>query len=406
MTGTTIAQAIPLASTFILTRLYSPEDFGLFALFLSITAVTGAIANGQYEQAVVLPKKDEDALNIVGLSFFISIVISLLFLGLVFFFKNEFANFLGNNNIANWLYWIPLSVFLVGTYNSLNFFNIRRKEFKRVSTSLISKSSSSSLIQIILGYLSFGTIGLILGQVSSFLFGNTVLYKTVKESKHGSFEISFHKMKELAIKYKKFPIFSLPSIFVNSVNLNIITFLIASIFSTSLLGLYSLTQRVIGIPSRVIGNSMGQVYFQRASEIYKEKGNTIEIFNKTLKKLILFSCMIFSVIYLSSEWVFKVVFGKEWAIAGEYAKTLAPLAAVRFISSTLSSTIVIHEKQQYGLIMNLILLFSTLLLFFIGDLLKLEFKELLQIYVIVFIFEYLLFLYMYSSISRSYEESH
>ncbi len=39
MTGTTIAQAIPVAISPILTRLYSPDDFGVLALFMSIPLI-------------------------------------------------------------------------------------------------------------------------------------------------------------------------------------------------------------------------------------------------------------------------------------------------------------------------------------------------------------------------------
>jgi O-antigen/teichoic acid export membrane protein len=75
MTGTTIAQAIPIAISPILTRLYSPDDFGIFALYMSITSITGVVSTGRYELAVMLPKKDEDAMNIAVLSVFIALVV-------------------------------------------------------------------------------------------------------------------------------------------------------------------------------------------------------------------------------------------------------------------------------------------------------------------------------------------
>jgi len=59
MTGTTITQAIPIAISPILTRIYTPEDFGVLALFVAITAIFGGIANGRYELATMLPKKDK-----------------------------------------------------------------------------------------------------------------------------------------------------------------------------------------------------------------------------------------------------------------------------------------------------------------------------------------------------------
>ena len=99
MTGTTVAQSIPILISPILTRLYSPEDFGLFALFLGIVSILGSIANGRYEIAIMLPKKDEDAINISVLSFLISFVFSIVLLLIVIFFSDFIVSILGNEEI-------------------------------------------------------------------------------------------------------------------------------------------------------------------------------------------------------------------------------------------------------------------------------------------------------------------
>ena len=111
MTGTTIAQAIPIAISPILTRIYTPEDFGIFAIFLAITLIIGSIANGRYELAIMMPKKDEDAINIFALGFIITTSLSLLLLVLVLIFQKYFIFLLKNEEIGVWLYFVPISVF-------------------------------------------------------------------------------------------------------------------------------------------------------------------------------------------------------------------------------------------------------------------------------------------------------
>ena len=113
MTGTTIAQAIPIAISPILTRIYTPEDFGIFAIFLAITLIIGSIANGRYELAIMIPKKDEDAINIFALGFIITTSISLLLLVLVLIFQKYFIFLLKNEEIGVWLYFVPISVFFL-----------------------------------------------------------------------------------------------------------------------------------------------------------------------------------------------------------------------------------------------------------------------------------------------------
>jgi len=111
MTGTTIAQAIPIAFTPILTRLYTPKDFGVLGLFVAITSILSVIANGRYELAIMLPEKDIDAINIVALGAIISTALSVVILIIVLLFHNVIAKKLGNSSIEPWLYFIPITVF-------------------------------------------------------------------------------------------------------------------------------------------------------------------------------------------------------------------------------------------------------------------------------------------------------
>ena len=400
MTGTTIAQAIPIAISPILTRIYTPADFGILALFMSITAITGVISNAKYEQAIVLPKKDSDAINILALGIGISIIISIILLIIVLLFNNQIVEQLGNNEIKPWLYFVPISTLFLGIYNSLNFYNIRKKKFKNKSVSIVTKSSSLGITQIGLGLLSKGALGLIIGQITSYFTGNLILYKALKEKKDFKADINKITIKKLAKKYKKFPMFSMPSIFLNSLNLNMASFLITSIFSITTLGFYALTQRIIGIPARVIGNSFSQVYFQKATEEYNKKGHTNRVFLKTVKKLFLIGLPIFTILFFISEPIFAFVFGEEWRISGIFAKILIPLALIRFVSSSLSITLSIHQKQQYSLYINLLLLLTTLSIFYYGKYNNLEFVNILTIFSLILSIEYLLFLYLYSIISQ------
>ena len=401
MTGTTIAQAIPIAISPILTRIYTPDDFGVLALFMAITAVTGTIANAKYELAIVLPKEEKDAVNILILSVIINFIFSLLLLFVILIFNEQIVKIIGNVKIKNWLYLIPVSTLFFGIFNGLNYYNIRHKKFGKIAKSQITKSNSLAVTQIGLGFLKNGAIGLILGQLMSYVSGNLLLFKTVKENGKIDKYVNKKCIFKNAKNYKKFPFFSLPSIFLNVLNLNIINFLVSSIFSVTTLGFYSLTQRIVGIPSRVIGSSLSQVYFQKATAEYQKTGETRRIFLKTLKKLIVIGLPIFLVLFFIAEPVFAFVFGEEWRIAGTYAKILVPFAYIRFISSSLSNTTDIHQFQQIGLVINIILLLTVIILFYFAKIYSISFNNILVFYSIILSFEYLIFIYLYFLISKS-----
>ena len=183
LTGTTIAQAIPIAISPILTRIYTPEDFGIFAIFLAITLIIGSIANGRYELAIMIPKKDEDAINIFALGFIITTSISFTLLILVLIFKTYFTYLLKNEEIGVWLYFVPISVFFFGIFNILNYFNNRKKNYKDISNANILKSIVAAIIQLSIGLIQQGATGLISGQIISQFFANTKLLKNIIKDK-------------------------------------------------------------------------------------------------------------------------------------------------------------------------------------------------------------------------------
>ena len=129
MTGTTIAQAIPIAIMPILTRLYTPEEFGIFALYVAIASIFGVIATARYELAIMLPKKDSEAANLFNLSIIITFIISLFTLLFVLIFHQPLINLIGNPEIGKWLYFIPLTVLFTGLYQTLNYWSSRKKNF-------------------------------------------------------------------------------------------------------------------------------------------------------------------------------------------------------------------------------------------------------------------------------------
>ena len=218
MTGTTIAQAIPIAISPILTRIYSPEDFGVFALFIAITAIFGSIANGRYELAIMLPVKDEDAINIFALGFIITVLISLLLFILVLLFHNYFSSFLNNDEIKVWLYFVPLAVFFIGLFNILSYFNNRKKNYKDIANATIFKSIILAITQLSIGYFKQGASGLITGEIVSRMFANMKLLKNILQDKLLISSIRKVKILALAKKYKDFPKFSMWAILANSLS--------------------------------------------------------------------------------------------------------------------------------------------------------------------------------------------
>ena len=260
MTGTIVAQALPIAVSPILSRIYTPEDFGILALFMALAVVFGSIANARYEMAIVIPESEKEALSIFFLGLIISGFISLLLFVIVFVFHDGILQLLDNKDISLWLYFVPISVLGIGIYNSLNFYNTRINNFNNIATSNVVKSTVLVFLNFLLGFFKNGPAGLVIGQVVSYFSGNIKLSKAVYSKKEIIKEISIADIKTIAFKYKDFPKFTMQSTLANVLSQNLTSVITSVLFNVKTLGLYSFGLRIIGSPSMLIGKAFSQVY--------------------------------------------------------------------------------------------------------------------------------------------------
>ena len=395
LTGTTIAQALPIAFSPILARIYTPEDFGLSAIFFAIIAIISVFSTGKYELAIIIPVKKEDAINIFFLGFILLSIISLISLVIIIIFNSHITQIIGIEEISQWLYFIPFAVFLTGIFNLLNFYNTRLKKYKDISKSLVIKSFISSVTQLTIGFLRDGVLGLIVGQLFSQFFANLKLAKNIFNDKELIKKVSKNKIISLAIKYKKFLKFSTIASFLNTSSQQIISVLIPTFFNTATLGFYAMGQRVLSIPTTIIGTSIGQVFLQEAQDEKMKTGFSRFIFLSTLRKLLLIGIPMFIFIFIFIEDLFVFVFGENWAFSGLYAKILVPLFFFRFISSALSPVLIVFEKQKSELLINTILFLSSIIVINIFD----DFIGFLQMFTLVMSLNYTLFLVYYYYLS-------
>ena len=206
----------------------------------------------------------------------------------------------------------------------------------------------------------------------------------------------------MALRYQDFPKFSLWAVLANTMSIHSANLLISSLFSLTTLGFYSIVQRVLGLPSLIIGTSISNVFFQAATVERNETGLAVKSFNSTVKHLCFF-LPIFVILFFTIEELFVLLFSEKWRVSGIYAQILTPMFAIRFISAPVSILISVFEKNSYGLIINVVLLLSTLAVIFVGSYLDLSFQETLVALSAVLSFLYAIFLLFYRRLA--YAES-
>lgn len=355
MTGTTIAQVIPIAVSPILSRIYTPHDYGIFALFMAVASLIFVIATGRYEMAIMLPDNDEEAINIVALSGTVTFFISLITLLIVWIFNAAITSLIKNNEISKWLYCVPLAAFFTGIIQTLNYWLSRKKQYANLAIRRVYQSIATAGITIGMGLSGYGASGLIIASIMGQGIAIGIMgWQVWREdgSKFGS--VTKIKMIELAKRYKDFPRVNSLHVFVDMLQSSCVTFLISSFFGGAILGAYSFAIRILKSPTALISASVSQVFYQRASETYNNSGNLPALLSKTMSRLALISFPIFIIIAIYAPNVFVILFGKNWKEAGIFAQILSPWILINFIVTPLSYIPAILHSQKAWFFVTLI----------------------------------------------------
>lgn len=360
MTGTTIAQALSIIIAPLLTRLYTPDDFGTYAIYLSLVSFIVVIACGKYELAIMLPDEENDAVNVLSLSIILTFFVSIVTLVIVLIFNSEIVRLLGNVKIEKWLYLVPVAVFFAGCYQALNYWFNRKESYVILASNRINQSISSATFNLIMGMKGFGAGGLIIGTfIGQSISLSFLVWHFLKELKIGNkWLISYEEIKKQANRYLDFPRYQLAASCLCEASAQVPILLLSAFFETSAVGFYSLAHRCVSLPMGVLGSAVGQAFFQKASEYKSDDEKLKELTYKTYKKLLFVGILPFTILMIFGDVIFSFIFGAEWYIAGRYAQILSLWLLFVFISSPLSAIFIVKELQKQNLFFNSLLFIS------------------------------------------------
>lgn len=355
MTGTVIAQAIPMLLSPVMTRLYEPRDYGMYAAFMVSSTIISAFASGRYEFAVVLPEQDAEAANVVGLCLLLAIAVS-AGVGLFAALGGASAlDRLGGSRLGGWVYLVPPMVLLQSAFQTLNYWLIRVQAFRILSIARVARA-------VVMGAanMGFGVMhvrgGLImstaLGQaVITFVLVGYVLWRS--DRKLTGFRLAV--IRDAAKRFRRFAIFALPADLLSTLAGQFPILLLDEASS----GLYAFVQLVVNAPLSVVSGSVLDAFKDRASRDLREQGTFAEIFDKIARTLAALGAIPLVVLLAFGPFLFRVVFGPAWEPAGHFARILAAMYFLKLIVSPLSYSYYIVEKQAEDFVLHVGVLVLT-----------------------------------------------
>lgn len=362
--GRVIAQAIPILISPLLTRIYSPSQFGILGVYMAIVSFVSMISNGRYTHAIVLPKEKEKSQNIVLISSLFTLLFTLIFSIALLFTKEQFFTILNIESINQYTFLLLTNILILGLYEPIFIYELREKRYKKLAINIVIQSVVLIIVRVIVGYLGFTDLGLILsyliGYVVSYLL---LLYRTDIKIDILSFKKDF---KSLVTKYINFPKFTLLSDSLIVLTNSFPSILLNRLFGSDSAGYFALSEKILGSPIWFVTSSVGDVFRQEASEKYRNGESCKDIYVKTTKTMLKIGIIPFLLIFFAVPPLIPFIFGDVWAPVGDYIRIFSIMYFSSFIVNPVSHIVNIVNKQNYSVLFQGIKFLSIIISFVIG----------------------------------------
>lgn len=346
-----MGQLLVAAASPILTRVYSARELGTLSVYASLLATLVPMLSLRYEVAIPLPEEDTDALNVLLVAVLCLLATSSLILVAALVFGGPIASLTGAQGLEHYLWLLPIGLAAAGTYQALSYWGIRKGLFGGIGRARVMQSVGQVSSQVGLGVGGAGSIGLLVGDVIGRSSGATALMVSLARSRvKGSDSVSWQKMRDQARRYRRFPLFGSWAALANAAGLHLTPFLIAASFGVRAAGFWTVGQRVMSLPSTIIGQAVGQVYLGEAAIIVRSDRDALRpLYLKTAKRLALVGVLLLLPAGLLAPLVFPFVFGSQWHQTGVYMALAAVMFFAQFVASPLSQTLNVVGRQDLQL---------------------------------------------------------
>jgi O-antigen/teichoic acid export membrane protein len=354
--GTGAAQLIVILSSPILTRIYAVSDFGAFAVVSAILAILLSIISLRYEFAIPLPGSDQEAANVLGVCLIATLLVSAGSAVVLWIAGPALLAAIGASAVTPWLLFLALGALGGGIVTTFTGWAVRTKSYSDIAATKFTQGISQVVLQVGLGLVGWGTLGLLLGAIAATVAGATRLVGSAWRT-HASVlrAVSIQGMRVAARRYRRFPIFSAPSALLNTVGIETPILLITVLYGTYVGGQFAIAQRVIGLPITLVAAAVAQAFFAEAARRMRERPDQLRgLFIQTTRTLALGAIGPFALAMLLSPLVFPIVFGDSWQEAGLYISVMVPWFYLQFVTSATGTTLDVLERQDRHLVREVI----------------------------------------------------
>jgi O-antigen/teichoic acid export membrane protein len=367
--GNAVSTVVGFAFTPFIARVYGPEIYGVFALFMAIVSNIVPFSTMQFPSGFVAAKTDNEFYDLVKLTLALLFLGTLLSIIIIFFFQQSIFRATGTIELGVFAWFIPVYFFFMGLDNLLTGWNIRLKEFGRSALTKVISVAFSKGCALVAGIVQVPTpFGMILGnlliypldsglKISSGLLGD---FANLRKHSH---ETLWHTL----TKFRGYPLYITPGLIINSLSSQLPIYFFSLAFAPAYSGYFALAGSLVLTPMAIIINSSTTVFLQKAAEILQTFPERLGSYVLDLhNKLFLISLVSLTVFSLVSKWVFSFVFGDQWEQAGVFASFLAISAILTVPTNPLMVIFRLMFRERINFFINIIFVFLKMAVLWLG----------------------------------------
>jgi O-antigen/teichoic acid export membrane protein len=358
VSGSALAvQLISVLSAPITARLYAPADHGLLALFSAAFSLLCILATLRYEAALPLAKTDQEAAHLLALGALLTLVVSALVALACLLFPAAISGFVADDpRVSHYLWFLPLGVLLPALFTLFTAGAVRAQHFGTLGKARLVQAVAGTATSIGCGLGHVGVLGLIAGTLVTWVVGLRSVGSAVLRSLHAEWrQLRWQGLLEVARLHYRFPLFNTGAQFINAASLQVPVFLLAAYAGAAATGWFSLTQRLLLLPTLLISGAITPVFYSRAREAHAD--GTLAAFAQRVLNAICGANVFFVVfVALFGEPLFALVFGTPWTRSGTYAAAMAPWLLVNFMVTPLATLPLVFARQKADLLFHAALL--------------------------------------------------
>jgi len=352
-TGTIVVQIIVIIASPFITRLYGPEAFGVLGIFVAMIAIFSPLATLTYSTAIVLPDNASEAKGIAVIALITATTLSLLIAIVLLLFKPLLVPLFNLESVADYLFLLPVAIILMAVVQILHQWLIRTGQFRKIASLSIYKALIVNGSKVGVGFIHataavlivLATLGYLIHAVL-FYIGTRGVSALKRPGSIWSENLNLEQLKHLAGKYRKFPFYRAPQMLLNALTKSLPLLLLAYFFTPVAAGFYAIGQRVLLLPSGIIGKSIGNVYYPRIAKAANNKEDFRPYIRKATLGMAALAAVPILVIVLFGPVLFEFVFGFEWRMAGHYARWLSFLVFFDFILHPGKDAMLVYGFQK------------------------------------------------------------